>query len=86
MLTLFCDSQSEIHLIWNPIYHAKTKNIEVRYHHIRELITDKKLDFLKVDTEVNIADSLMKPLLEQHFGTLRGLMGLQKASERRGAE
>ena len=32
MPTLYCDSQSAIHLIWNPVYHAKTKHIEVRYH------------------------------------------------------
>ena len=64
----------------NLVYHATTKHIEVRYH-IQELITDKKLDVWKVDTEVNITDSLTKPLLDQCFGTLRGQMGLQQADE-----
>ena len=66
-----CDSQSTIHLIRNPVYHAKTKHIEVRFHHIRELVTEKTLEVRKIDIEVNIADSLTKPLLEQRFGALR---------------
>ena len=41
------------------MYHAKTKHIEVRYHHIWELVTNKKLEVQKVDTKVNIADNLV---------------------------
>ena len=40
---LYCNSLSSIHLIWNPVYHAKKKHIEVRYHHIWGLVTNKKL-------------------------------------------
>ena len=47
------------------------KHIEVRYHHIRELVIDKKLDVRKVDTEVNIVDSLTKPLPHQHFTAVK---------------
>ena len=47
--TLYYDSQSKIHLTQNPVYHSKKKHIEVRYHHIGELITDKKLEVRKVD-------------------------------------
>ena len=75
--TIHCDSQSVIHLIYNPIYHAKTKHIKVRYHHIRELMTEKKLEVQKIDTEVNITDCLTKPLLDQRFGALRAKMGLR---------
>ena len=41
--TLYCDSQSAIHLMRNPIIHTKTKHIEIRYHHIQELVTEKRL-------------------------------------------
>ena len=74
--TIYCDSQSAIHLIQNPIYDAKTKHIEVLFHHIRELVTEKKLDVRKIDTEVNIANCLTKPLPKQCFGALRTMMGL----------
>ena len=58
MPTLYCDSQNTVNLSRNPIYHAK-----MRYHHIQELITNKKLEVRKVDTELNIAASMTKPLL-----------------------
>ena len=35
---LFCDSLSAIALAKNPLYHAMTKHIGVRYHFIRECI------------------------------------------------
>ena len=84
--TLYCNSQSAIHLIKNPVNHPKTKHIEVRYHHIRDLVTDKKLEVRKVDTKVNIADRLTKPLLDQRFNRLKGHIGLQQASEQRRTE
>ena len=84
--TLYCDSQSTIHLIKNPVYHAKTKHIEVRYHHIQELIIDNKLEVWKVDTEVNIVNNLRKPLPDQCFNALKRHMGLQQASKQRRIE
>ena len=63
----------------SPIYHSKTKHIEVRYHHIRELITDKKLEVRKVDIEVNTTDSLTKLLPNHRFKAIRRQMGLQQA-------
>ena len=33
---IFCDNLSSIHLAENPIFHARTKHIEVHYHYIRE--------------------------------------------------
>ena len=81
--TLYCDSQSAIYLSWNLIYHAKMKRIVVRYHHILELVIDKKVDIRKVDIEVNIVDSLTKPLSDQRFKALRGHTGLQQESKQR---
>ena len=40
---LHCDSQSAIALAQNPVFHAKTKHIEVRYHFIREVLEDKRI-------------------------------------------
>ena len=78
---IYCDSQSTIDLIQDPVYHAKTKHIEIRFRHIRELVTKKKLKVRKINTEVNIVDCVMKPLPEQRFGTLRTMMGLRKVTE-----
>ena len=73
--TICRDSQSAIHLINDPFYHAKKKHIEVWYHHILELMTEKKLEVGKIDTKVNIVDCLTKPLPDLR-GTLRTKMEL----------
>ena len=82
--TIYCDSLSAIHLINNPVYHAKKKHI--RYHHIREIITEKKLKVWKIDIKVNIADCLTKPLPDLRFGALRTKMGLRQATKQKKAE
>ena len=37
---LHCDSQSAIALAKNPVFHAKTKHIKVRYHFIQDVLAD----------------------------------------------
>ena len=39
-VTVFCDSQSAIHLAKNQVYHAWTKHIDVRYPFVREIIEE----------------------------------------------
>ncbi|KAL6322949.1 hypothetical protein AAG906_022787 [Vitis piasezkii] len=36
--TIYCDSQSAIHLMKNPTLHERSKHIDVKYHFIREVI------------------------------------------------
>jgi len=55
-----CDSQSAIFLAKNPAYHSKTKHIDVQYHFVRDMIEDKKVLLVKVDTLKNTADALTK--------------------------
>ena len=50
----------------------------MRYHRIRELVTDKKLEVRKVNIEVNIINNLMKTLPNHRFRALRRLIGLQQ--------
>ena len=84
--TIHYNSQSTIHLIRNSVYHVKMKHIEVRFHHIRELVIEKKLEVRKIDTEVNITDCLTKPLPDQRFGALRTKLVLRQATEQSRAE
>ena len=64
----------------------KMKHIEIWFHHIYELVTEKKLEVRKIDTEVNIADCLTKPLPDQRFGALRTKLGLRQATEQNRAK
>ena len=40
---LHCDSQSVIMLARNPVFHAKTKHIHVKYHFIRDVLDSKNI-------------------------------------------
>ena len=67
MPILHCDSQSAIMLAKNPVFHAKTKHVDVKYHFIRELIEDKQLQLVKVHTTENPTDLLTKGLPKESF-------------------
>jgi hypothetical protein len=43
-LIIYCDNISSILLVNNPVYHARTKHIEVHYHFIREKNLAKEID------------------------------------------
>ena len=38
-----CDNQSAVKLAHNPVYHARTKHIELQHHFIREKIECKEI-------------------------------------------
>lgn len=59
---LMCDSQSAIALSQNPIYHARTKHIEIKHHYIRKLVVEGEVVLRYVAIEDNVADILTKPL------------------------
>ena len=76
MPQLHCDSQSAIQLATNPLFHAKTKHIDVKYHFIREVIDDKQIQLVKVHTKENPADLLTKGLPRDSFVHCRELLGI----------
>eukprot|EP00253_Pinus_taeda_P022370 PITA_22370 len=62
-----CDGQSAIFLEKNPAYHSKTKHIDVQYHFVRDMIEDKKVLLVKVDTLKNTAVALTKSMTSEKF-------------------
>lgn len=68
---LWCDNQSAIALAFNPVFHARTKHIEVDVHFIREKVLAKQIEVGYVSSEDQIADIFTKPLSEKRFVFLR---------------
>eukprot|EP00253_Pinus_taeda_P005315 PITA_05315 len=71
-----CDGQSAIFLAKNPAYHSKAKHIDVQYHFLRNMIEDKKVLLVKVDTLKNTADALTKSVSSEKFSWCRETMGI----------
>ena len=71
-----CDSQSAIHLCKNPMFHSKSKHIDVRYHWIRNVFEEKQLQLQKIHTDDNGADMLTKTLPKERQEICRQLVGM----------
>ena len=51
------DSQSAIFLAKNLAYHSKTRHIDVQYDFVRDMVKDKRVLLVNVDTLKNFADA-----------------------------
>ncbi|XP_062081168.1 secreted RxLR effector protein 161-like [Humulus lupulus] len=75
-VTVYSDSQSSIHLCKNPVYHEKTKHIDIRLFWIREKIEEEVVELEKVKTEENPADIGTKVLSVGKFRHCLDLLNL----------
>jgi hypothetical protein len=73
-MKITCDSQSAIFLAKKPTYHSNTKNIDVQYHFIRDMVEINKVLLDKVDTLENITDYLTKSVSVVKFSWCRKAM------------
>ena len=75
-IRIVCDSQSEIFLAKNPAYHSNTKHIDVQYHFLIDMVEDKKLLLVKVDTLINVSTTLTKSMSTKKFYWCRETVGI----------
>nr|GEW86469.1 putative ribonuclease H-like domain-containing protein [Tanacetum cinerariifolium] len=60
------DNKSAICVIKNPIYHFKTKHIELMHHFIRDSYEKRLIEMVKIHTDNNVADLLTKAFDHHH--------------------
>ncbi|GJW57861.1 putative ribonuclease H-like domain-containing protein [Tanacetum coccineum] len=57
-------------IVKNPVFHSKTKHIEIRHHFIRDAYEKKLIQVLKIHTDDNVADLLTKAFDVSRFNFL----------------
>ncbi|GJZ68290.1 putative ribonuclease H-like domain-containing protein [Tanacetum coccineum] len=57
---IFIDNESTICIVKNPVFHSKTKHIEIRHHFIRDSYEKRLIQVIKIHTDHNVADLLTK--------------------------
>jgi hypothetical protein len=75
-VVICCDNINSILLANNPIYHARTKHIEVHHHFIREKIVAKEIDLIHVSTEDQVADIFTKALGTDKLKRFKKMFGV----------
>nr|GFB87547.1 retrovirus-related Pol polyprotein from transposon TNT 1-94 [Tanacetum cinerariifolium] len=74
---LFCDYQSAIHLVKNPVFHGRTKHIKIRYHYIQKLVSEGTLSLKKILKAKNPAYMLTKEVTTKKLKLCATSTGLQ---------
>nr|GFA58414.1 hypothetical protein [Tanacetum cinerariifolium] len=58
---IYIDNDSAICIVKIPVYHSKTKHIEIRHHFIRDCFEKKLINMDHIHTDENVSDLLTKP-------------------------
>jgi hypothetical protein len=77
-IIIHCDNQSCVKLSENPVFHDRSKHIEIKYHYIRDMVQRKAVHVQYLPTHEQIADIFTKPLAKTKFEYFRERLGLSE--------
>nr|GEW03743.1 zinc finger, CCHC-type [Tanacetum cinerariifolium] len=73
-ITLKVDNVLAIALVMNPIFHGRSKHIDIHYHYIHECVKNGHINVEHISGELQRADILTKALPRLKFMTMRQML------------
>jgi len=73
---LHCDNAAAAKLITNAMFHRRTKHINKKFHYVRQVHEEGKLEIRQVVSEDQLADIFTKTLTREKFLINRNKLGM----------
>ncbi|PKA45938.1 Retrovirus-related Pol polyprotein from transposon TNT 1-94 [Apostasia shenzhenica] len=73
---IFCDNKATISMTKNPVFHGRTKHIELRHHFIRDAVAKGVIELKYISTNEQVADGFTKALSPAKFLKFRDSIGV----------
>ena len=79
-IPISCDNERTTKLVSNPVFHVRTKNIEVHYHFVLEKVLKQEIVLKKVGTNDQVDDVFTKALSRAKFEKFRSALSVVHSS------
>nr|GFA31029.1 copia protein [Tanacetum cinerariifolium] len=76
-IPMYCDNKSAIFLCCNNVQHSRSKDIDIRYHFIKEHVENVVIELYFVNMEYQLADIFTKALGRERIEFLIHKLGMQ---------